>query len=72
MKRQVEEIYMHSDCEGCFGAVSPCYCAIRDLYANYDDCPCMNCLIKIMCSVVCKERKDYYTNRGMPKDECGE
>ncbi len=38
----------------------PPYCAIKDLYTDFDDCPCMRCLVKAMCSKVCKERKDYY------------
>ncbi len=63
---------MENKCEGCFGEVKPPYCAIKDLYTDFDDCPCMSCLVKVMCSIVCKERKDYYKNRGMSKDECAE
>lgn len=58
---------MNTDCESCFGSVPPCYCAIKDVYIDHSDCPCMNCLIKIMCSTVCQERKDYFENRKMLK-----
>lgn len=57
---------MHNDCEGC---LLPSSCGIKDLYDNYDDCPCMNCLVKVMCSIVCKERMDYYKTRGVSKEK---
>lgn len=51
---------MNNLCCNCFGMDKPPYCAIKDLYTDLDDCPCMNCLVKVMCSEVCKERKKYY------------
>ncbi len=50
-----------NECEGC---LLPPMCAIKDEYADYDDCPCINCLVKVMCSIVCQERMDYFIIRG--------
>lgn len=39
------------------------YCSITDLFDNYDDCPCLKCLVRVICNKVCQERVDYYRKR---------
>ncbi len=41
-------------CEGC-----RITCAI--LAAERESCPCSECLVKVMCTRMCKERYEYYT-----------
>ncbi len=46
---------MHNTCDEC----SVIYC-LAERMDNGKNCPCVNCLIKVMCSVSCKEFCDYY------------
>ena len=51
-------------CDGCTGAiyskVRTRSCAIKDMPDYVDNCPCTNCLIKVVCFNVCPERMSYY------------
>ncbi len=45
-------------CKGC-GAI----CEIKSfatLAAERENCPCFECLIKVMCTDMCRERDEYY------------
>lgn len=56
---------MTDACDGCRGSnpsdIIVCY-ARRD-YRNNDDCPCGNCIIKVLCRETCPDRFDYYLNK---------
>ena len=43
---------------GCKGCNRSYGCALRHPFLI--NCPCMDCLVKAMCSNVCKERQMYY------------
>lgn len=47
-------------CDGCLGAGAVAYCIVRIDFEASEDCPCANCLIKVICDQTCKERADYY------------
>jgi hypothetical protein len=44
-------------CTGCCGDST---CFITDKMNADEICPCGNCLLKAMCSEVCKERKKFF------------
>jgi len=50
---------MNSLCKGCIVGIAG-YCSIPDEYK--EECPCVNCLIRITCIDECKERKSHYIN----------
>lgn len=41
-------------CKGCDSYISLCYFF---KYKIIDKCPCLECLVKVMCSISCPERK---------------
>lgn len=56
---------INKECEGC-SINSICILKTSRLDSKTNEnikCPCMNCLLKVMCSVICKEYKDYVTIR---------
>jgi len=48
----------NKQCEGCNLKYS-CYLKVI-LNIPTDICPCMNCLVKVMCSKRCRERRDKF------------
>lgn len=42
----------------CFSCIMNDYCLIRK-YGNISSCPCIQCLVKPMCSDMCEERKEF-------------
>jgi len=46
---------MNSFCRGCNTQI----CSLK-MKAHYANCPCVNCVIKSMCSEPCKDMLKYY------------
>ncbi len=51
---------MDDICDGCFGKTDNFVCFVQK-YEDHSDCPCGNCIIKMVCSEVCQKRRDYFT-----------
>ncbi len=48
-------------CEGCVAMSGELlFCFVRVDFKEHGDCPCGNCIVKMMCSIVCPERTSYY------------
>ncbi len=56
---------MDKVCDGCRGSITSdrtiCY-ARRD-FKNNDNCPCRNCIVKVLCKETCQDRFDYYLRK---------
>jgi hypothetical protein len=54
--------YHNDECRGCCLLKK---CAIKNVQPQYTKefnipfCPCMNCLVKVVCSETCNEKKSY-------------
>lgn len=51
----------HKECEGCAHKSNGCllwrYCPLK-----ISECPCTNCIVKVMCKEMCKPRITLYRN----------
>lgn len=49
---------MNDICDGCVVTRGVGYC-LTHVIENGENCPCVNCLIKVMCSRACEDRINY-------------
>jgi len=66
MKNQRNSIY--EGCQGCSLYFSE-WCVIRYNPKLIEKCPCRNCLVKMVCKTMCKERSRLYTDLSNRKKE---
>lgn len=52
--------FMDDICDGCFIKDRIGYCFTHAV-ENGENCPCVNCLIKVICSKACEDRINYST-----------
>lgn len=50
-------------CEGCVGMNEAVTCFVKIDFEEYSDCPCGNCIVKVLCGSYCQERISYYCGR---------
>lgn len=52
----------HKECEGCNLKVTG-MCSLRHHYiSEVRKCPCINCIVKMVCVKMCSQRMTLYTN----------
>lgn len=52
----------------CDGCISYDFCFITKKYKKYGDCPCGNCLVKVICINPCNERVTYVEKKREEKE----
>ncbi len=58
---------MTNVCDGCIDYMR--MCLVKKNFKNYDDCPCGNCIIKVMCEEICERRHRYFAVKYNRKEE---
>lgn len=52
----------HEECKGCSYMVTPIKCIIKYNNIYIKSCPCVVCIIKAMCTDMCMERCQLFTD----------
>lgn len=52
-----------NSCDGCAGAEGGWWCPVKAEFGVLYDCPCSNCLVKVLCAESCQKWISYHSNK---------